>query len=394
MAEAAKPIFIVGSPRSGTSILTWSLGQHPNIAPLEETYWIAKLAAALSPAFDLGTSRGARSQLSAARINSAEFYDSFGTAIDQLIRSHESRGEHYGGNSEFKLRRSPLDPKRRWADGTPENSFYIAALFQVFPSGKFIHILRDVQSVVKSLMNFSNVGGANFSEQAAYQKWIKSVRACIEAERSLGPERVHRIQYSDLVRSPEAVLRGCLDFLEEPFCSDCLNPLGTKINSSNVPPDFNPFDSSTDPRVRDEAERLSRKLLQGVSLDRQYDNLVDCTRDLACASLPGNATVIVVSKGDDRLLELGGPKAWHFPQSEMGDYAGHHPADSAEAIAHLEALRAKGGDYLLFPSTAFWWLEYYHDFRQHLDTRYRRVWADDHCIIFELSHPARKSRVS
>jgi hypothetical protein len=385
MDEAARPIFIVGSGRSGTSILTWSLAQHPNILPLEETYWIAKLAVALGPIYDLGTGRGKRSQLSAAEITNAQFYECFGSAVDRLIRDSETRRHRQGANEEFKRRRSPLDPKRRWVDGTPENSFYIAALSELFPAAKFIHILRDVQSVVKSLMNFANLGVANFSEQAAYQKWTKSVRACVQAEGALGPDKVYRIKHSDLVHAPEAVLRGCLDFLEEPFCLDCLKPLKTKINSSKVPPDFNPFDPSTDPGVRDEAERLSRELLQEAGPDRQYHKLVDCTRELACASLPRNATVVVVSKGDDRLLELGGPKAWHFPQDQNGDYAGHHPADSAEAIAQLEALRTKGGDFLLIPNTAFWWLEYYGDFHQHLDTRYRRVWGDEHCIIFQLS---------
>jgi hypothetical protein len=35
-----KPIFIVGAPRSGTSILAWCLGQHPNILPQEESNWL------------------------------------------------------------------------------------------------------------------------------------------------------------------------------------------------------------------------------------------------------------------------------------------------------------------------------------------------------------------
>src|SRR5258707_13348198 len=35
-----KPILIVGAPRSGTSILAWCLGQHPNILPQEESNWL------------------------------------------------------------------------------------------------------------------------------------------------------------------------------------------------------------------------------------------------------------------------------------------------------------------------------------------------------------------
>ena len=97
------------------------------------------------------------------------------------------------------------------------------------------------------------------------------------------------------------------------------------------------------------------------------------------------ATVLVVSKGDEELCKLDGRTAWHFPQTEHGAYAGYHPADSAAAIAQLEALREQGGEYLLFPSTAFWWLDYYRDFRMHLDNHYARVWCDQDCLIYRLT---------
>ena len=68
-----------------------------------------------------------------------------------------------------------------------------------------------------------------------------------------------------------------------------------------------------------------------------------------------------------------------------GRYAGYHPADSEEAIAHLEALRQQGAAYLLFPSTAFWWLEYYRAFKEHLERHYQVVCRQQHvCLIFAL----------
>jgi glycosyltransferase involved in cell wall biosynthesis len=118
-----------------------------------------------------------------------------------------------------------------------------------------------------------------------------------------------------------------------------------------------------------------------------YQELVRCIREVVRTVLPAQATVIVVSKGDNELIKLNGNRAWHFPQNEEGVYVGYHPADSGEAIAHLEELRVKGGEFLLFPGTAFWWLEQYVEFGQHLDGCYRRVWDDDLCIIYELSAP-------
>jgi hypothetical protein len=83
---------------------------------------------------------------------------------------------------------------------------------------------------------------------------------------------------------------------------------------------------------------------------------------------------------------LEGRKGWHFPQTADGEYAGN-PADSAEAIAQLEKLRAKGGQFLLFPEPYFWWLEHYKEFKEHLDRRYRRLLSNGHCIIYQLSGP-------
>jgi hypothetical protein len=101
--------------------------------------------------------------------------------------------------------------------------------------------------------------------------------------------------------------------------------------------------------------------------------------------LPPDATVLVVSKGDEELTQLCGRRAWHFPQREDGIYAGFYPADSAAAIEHLEGLRRKGAQFVLFPSTAFWWLEHYQDFRRHLETRYRLVIRkEDTCLVFAL----------
>jgi hypothetical protein len=123
-------------------------------------------------------------------------------------------------------------------------------------------------------------------------------------------------------------------------------------------------------------------------LNRRYRQLTEQICEVVHSQLPPDATVIVVSKGDEELLKLEGRRAWHFPQSDDGVYAGHYPASSAEAISHLEALRSKGGDFLLFPRTAYWWLEHYQGLRQHLEARYRlAVHEKSSCLIFALREP-------
>ena len=107
-----------------------------------------------------------------------------------------------------------------------------------------------------------------------------------------------------------------------------------------------------------------------------YRNMATRLRALVDAHVPAAATVLVVSKGDDALLDLGSRRGWHLPQSESGAYAGHYPEDSSEAIAQLESLRARGGEFVVFPRTSQWWLEHYEGLRRHLEGRYARV-ADE-----------------
>ena len=116
-----------------------------------------------------------------------------------------------------------------------------------------------------------------------------------------------------------------------------------------------------------------------------YVALIARIRATVEQAIPSGATVMVVSKGDDELLKLGARKGWHFPQNSRGVYAGHHPADSQAATRHLEELRARGGQFLLFPATAFWWLEHYADFHRHLQARYPAIVQEEQtCRIFDV----------
>ena len=119
-------------------------------------------------------------------------------------------------------------------------------------------------------------------------------------------------------------------------------------------------------------------------LPDEYGTLIESVRETANAMIPRNATVLVVSRGDEELLRIGPRRALHFPQDEFGRYAGYHPQDSEAAIAALEEMRARGGEYLLLPSTSFWWLDYYEGLRKHLDGSYPAIASTEDCMVFEL----------
>lgn len=439
---ATGPVFVVGSPRSGTSILTWCLGQHPNLLPLPESNWMGQLAQALDTCHHVGSCRGERSQLSSMGISRDDLYECIGGAIDGLILGrraalearHRDRAlrDLTEASPRFTVSRAADEPKRRWVDGTPEYSFYIFGLKRLFPDARFIHLLRDVGSVVNSMLNFSRTGGGELvsSEEAAYTYWLRTVRACVEAEQALGSRTVLRVRFSDLVGSPAPTLRRCLEFLGEPFSPACLEPLESQINSSRVPPDYDPTDSQTDPSVRETAHRLSQKLLSepdravdgdrtsaalgdrafsrrsrhlaraGGELDAALRKLavverelsqyrpatvVERLREAVRAKTPYDAILSVISRGDQEMLDLSGREAWHFPGDALGRYTGYHPADCTEAIELLEGQRARGSEYLLIPWAERWWLEHYSGLTARLEVEGRKIHdAEDSCIIYTL----------
>jgi Sulfotransferase family len=266
--QVDKPIFVAGSPRSGTSVLTWCLGQHPNIVPLPESGWMGDFAIDLAIRYQIGAARGDRSVLSAMDIQSDEFFASFGQTINQLIQRHRkdlerkrsgaSRTSSGGIASTAKKRGSKSEPQKRWVDGTPEYSFHICGLRKLFPKALFIHLVRDVRSVVRSMLNFHRVAGHHLfnNEQEAYNYWFRTVSSCLLAERAYGPRVVLRLRYSDLLNAPEIAMRSVLEFIGERYTTACLNPLGKRINSSNVPIDFEIDNSRTDPALLERAARL------------------------------------------------------------------------------------------------------------------------------------------
>jgi hypothetical protein len=124
----------------------------------------------------------------------------------------------------------------------------------------------------------------------------------------------------------------------------------------------------------------------------EYRRMVRTLRRTLPYVVPPDAAMLVISRGDEELLL--GANARYFPQGPDGGYSGYHPASSLSAIAHLEALRAKGADFLVVPATETWWLEQYRDFGRHVRSRYRVLLEDPwSCSVFALhdSEPMRKT---
>jgi hypothetical protein len=267
------PVFVVGSYRSGTSIFCWCLGQHSNIVNLPETNWLARLGLDVDNLYRLGTVNGHFSHLSQAAVSREDFYRLFGEGVDHLMRAAnpaliELTERKVKG--EMHRRRSPDDPKRRWADATPENSHYIYPLSRLFPAARFIHLLRNPHDVARSLMRFSRTGGRDYDHDEAYRTWTRLTRAAWLGERALGRANMLQVRYEDFTGNPQQAFRRVLAFLGENYSADVLKPLDNKINSSEVEKDSVPVDVSTD--AAREAEQLYHEMSAAPENPEQGDH--------------------------------------------------------------------------------------------------------------------------
>ncbi len=243
-----KPVLIIGSPRSGTSALTWALGQHPNIALQPETNWFPSIALSIREAYRIGVQRGKFSQLGNAGMPFEAFAAHFGTAIDNISRDcFERRVRQFmpdywekpkapQSDEGVKIIHDPSDPKTRWVDGTPEYSFSTYELRLLFPDCQFIHILRTPEEVVNSLAHFENAGadGRNLDYASALSVWMKHTLASQMAAKAFGGASVLRIANRDLLSDPDGTLKRCFTFLAEDHAPRAAAVLAGRMNSSKA----------------------------------------------------------------------------------------------------------------------------------------------------------------
>jgi hypothetical protein len=184
------PVFVVGSMRSGSTMLRLILDSHPRLAVGAETGFMgALLAAKAIPSWKHGRDWY-------RRIDWSE--DEF----DARLR------DFYGGMFE---RYAAAQGKSRWGEKTPFHTEHIEAMSRFFPSSVFVGIVRHPGAVAASLRkNF------HYTYQEALSYWAATNLDMVRAASNLGT-RFAALRYEELVTDQELVLRELMGFLDEPW---------------------------------------------------------------------------------------------------------------------------------------------------------------------------------
>ena len=203
------PVFVVGCPRSGTTLLRLMLDSHPSLAIPDESHFIVDL---------YGRWLGVRSSpaLALERVLAHPRFLRWGLdpAVVRRLAAATRPSSYNDVMVTVFAAYASAHGKPRWGDKTPPYVARIALLAELFAGAQFIHIIRDGREVAASLA--AHHWGPS-TPMAAASFWKAQVRKGRQAGRQLPPGCYLEVRLEELIKEPELVLRTVCDFLHEPF---------------------------------------------------------------------------------------------------------------------------------------------------------------------------------
>jgi hypothetical protein len=213
-------VFLVGCPRSGTTLLGRIADAHPELAVIHETRWIPRCFENREGL----TMNGFVAPSLAERLREVRVLEPLGIAeseMEKLIRDHD--GAHF---STFVTalfdRYGERRGKRRVGDKSPGYVRYLPTLHGLWPHAKFVHVIRDGRDVCLSVLDWRK-GATRFSTfdddpvttTGVWWEWY--VQLGREGGSQLGPDLYHEIRYESLVAEPERECARLCEFLGIPY---------------------------------------------------------------------------------------------------------------------------------------------------------------------------------
>jgi tetratricopeptide (TPR) repeat protein len=199
--ETTRPVFIVGLPRSGTTLIEQVLASHPEVHGAGEVT-LARRSFEELP----GLVGGSGHSLHAVpRLDAA--------TVQELARRHERRlAELDGGRA------------RRVIGKMPDNYFYLGLIALMFPRAAVIHCRRDLRDVALScwFTNFTDVQWANDHDHIASR--IEAYGRLMDHWRGALPSgfTIHDVAYEEAVADLEGTARRLLNAMDLGWDPACL----------------------------------------------------------------------------------------------------------------------------------------------------------------------------
>jgi LPS sulfotransferase NodH len=211
-----RPVFIVSSPRSGSTLLFETLAKVPNVYTIgDESHALIEGIAGLHPA-----SREFSSNRLTAVDASAAVASALRSRLDRELRDRD-------GNA------PPPDGRIRVLEKTPKNSLRVPFLARIFPEARFVYLHRDVRQTLSSMIEAWQSGrfrtyprlpgwsglpwslllvpgwreliGRPLAEIVARQ-WQATTQVLLDDLDELPGERWTAVRYDDFIADPQAAI--------------------------------------------------------------------------------------------------------------------------------------------------------------------------------------------
>ena len=211
---SARPVFVVGCPRSGTTLLYHMILSSGDFAifPFEsDTFRILapRFPGLMSVAdrkklldFWLGSENGTRSGLDRSDIE------------QRTLEECRTAGDFLRIVMEALCRKQCV---HRWAEKTPDHTLYIAQIKHLFPDALVVHVIRDGRDAALSLANFGRISPIPWEMTSKllsfgiYWKWM--VQKGRAAGRTIAPD-YYELHFEDLVQNPQETLARLGEFID------------------------------------------------------------------------------------------------------------------------------------------------------------------------------------
>jgi len=209
------PIFIVGLPRTGTTLVERIIGSHSAVHAAGE---LPALTEAIATAVGRAAPQLANTWLGYAEALGA--LDGESIAREYLARSRARRGS-----------------RARFSDKAPINFYYCALIFRAFPKARVVHLTRHPLAACYAIYKTRFNGAFAFSyDLMDLADFYVGYRKLMAHWHRVLPGRILDVAYEDVVTAQEATTRRLLDYVGLPFEDACLdfhlNPASTSTASS------------------------------------------------------------------------------------------------------------------------------------------------------------------
>lgn len=213
---AAQPAFLLSSERSGSNLLRSILNTHSEISaphPLETAYpwqWVAE-PSELSP-------RKRRKLVRDVVVNKRYSFHPLtvpldpGAVADRVER--ESDPSFLSVQSALYQEACAVEGTSVWASKSPGHWECLEEALEYYPDLKLVYLVRDARDVVLSFKS-SNI--ELFHPYFSGRRWQEEQAKGIELLDRLDDDRIHLVQYENLLQNPEAVAEEICAFLDLPY---------------------------------------------------------------------------------------------------------------------------------------------------------------------------------